>query len=49
MEETALHNEEHHGLHSAPNIIRVTKSRTLAGHVAHTGYCSRTLMEKSPF
>jgi hypothetical protein len=49
MEETALHNAEHHDLYCAPNIMRVTKSRTLAGHVAHTGYWSRTVTEKFRF
>jgi hypothetical protein len=34
-----LHNEELHGLYSAPNIIRMIKLRNIswAGHVAHTG------------
>lgn len=48
MGETALHDEEHRDLYSAPNIIRVTKSRILAGHVTHTGYWSRTPTEKCP-
>jgi hypothetical protein len=32
-----LHNEELHNLYSAPNIIRMIKSRRMrwAGHVAH--------------
>jgi hypothetical protein len=34
-----LHNEELHDLHSAPNIVRVIKSRIMrwAGHVARMG------------
>jgi hypothetical protein len=34
-----LHNEEHSGLHSLPNIVGVVKSRRMrcAGHVARVG------------
>jgi len=34
-----LHNEEHHGMYSSPNIVRVIKSRRIrwAGRVARTG------------
>jgi hypothetical protein len=34
-----LHNDEFHSLYSAPNIVRVTKSRRMrwAGHVTRMG------------
>jgi hypothetical protein len=34
-----LHNDEHHDLHSSPNIVRVIKSRRMrwAGYVARMG------------
>jgi hypothetical protein len=32
-----LHNEEHHNLYSSPNIIRMTKLKRWAGHVALMG------------
>jgi hypothetical protein len=32
-----LHNEEPHNLYSSPHIIRIIKSRSMAGHVARMG------------
>jgi hypothetical protein len=47
-----LHNEELHDLYSSPNILRVTKSRTMrwVGHVARMGEkrgVYRVLVDKS--